>query len=169
MKDEKTRIQDNAYDLLRVHASDILAHPSFKALSRNKQHHNSNTYAHVIHVAVLAIKFARFWHIKVDERALVRAALLHDYYLYDWHDKENRKKKHARRHGKYAADNAERDFGINAKIRSFIENHMWPINFFHFPKGVEGWIIVYADKTATFQELCGKLSSEDPYNRFTKR
>ena len=162
---EKSVITDNAYDLIRLHGSDILAHPSFQALSRNKQHHNSNTYAHVIHVTVLAIKFARTFHVKVNERALVRAALLHDYYLYDWHDKANRKSRHARRHGKYAADNAERDFGLTEEERGYIENHMWPINPLHPPKGKVGWIIVYADKVATFQELCGKLSSDDFYNR----
>lgn len=160
---EKKVIQENAYNLIRKHGSDILAHPSFKALARNKQHHNSNTYAHLIHVTVLAVKIARWTRAKVDERALVRASLLHDYYLYDWHDRANRKKKHARKHGQYAADNAQRDFGITELERDLIVNHMWPINPMHFPKGKMGWIIVLADKTATFEELYGKLSSTDSY------
>ena len=160
---EKTIITENAYVLIRRHGGDILSHPSFKALSRNKQHHNSNTYSHLIHVAVIAIKIARAWRVKVDERSFVRAALLHDYYLYDWHDKPNRKKQHARRHAVYAADNAERDFGITPYERKLILNHMWPVNPHKLPYGKAGWIIVLADKIATFQELFSKVSSEDNY------
>lgn len=166
---EKVRISENAYELMYRYGDDILSAPAFKELAKNKQHHNSNTYAHLIHVTVLAVKIARWMRAKVDPEALVRSALLHDYYLYDWHDKPSRKKFHARRHGVYAADNAERDFHIGKRVREIIVNHMWPINPLHFPKGKEGWIIVLADKTATFQELCGKLHSEDHHGRKEKK
>lgn len=162
---EKKRIEDNAYDLIKEHASDILAHPTFRNLVRNKQHHNSNTYAHLLHVCVLAIKFARAWRWKVDAKVLVRSALLHDYYLYEWHDKPNRKKRHARRHGVYAADNAERDFGTGPEERKAIVNHMWPINPFRPPQTKEGWLVLFADKAASFRELFGILSAEDHYKK----
>ena len=165
----KKRIEDNAYDLIMRYASDILAHPSFRNLARFKQHHNSNTYAHLIHVCVLAVKFARAWKWKVDEKVLVRSALLHDYYLYEWHDKPNRKKRHTHRHGVYAADNAERDFQTGPEERAAIVNHMWPVNPLHPPKTKEGWLVLFADKAASFREIFGKLNAEDHYQRKPKK
>ena len=160
---EKKVIEDNAYELIRKYGSDILASPTFRSLAKNKQHHNSTTYAHLIQVTVLAIKFCRKHHWKVDEKALVRAALLHDYYLYDWHDKPHRKKRHARRHAVYAADNAERDFGLSPFERQLILYHMWPINPLHWPRCKEAWAILWADKKATFRELTKRLSTSDHY------
>ena len=52
------------------------------------QHGAVTTFAHSIRVACLAVWMADRLHLwdKVDLQSLVRAALLHDYFLYDWHD-----------------------------------------------------------------------------------
>ncbi|MCI6216072.1 MAG: hypothetical protein MR659_03160 [Mollicutes bacterium] len=55
---------------------------------------------------------ARF-NIKCDIKSLVRGALLHDYFLYDWHDKKNRLPHHAYKHPLYALKNAKKDFDIS--------------------------------------------------------
>ena len=50
------------------------------------QHGQTTTLEHVAAVAYLSLALVRTLGIRCDERALVRGALLHDYYLYDWHD-----------------------------------------------------------------------------------
>ena len=50
------------------------------------QHGNVSVYEHSLGVALACVKLARLLRIKVDERSLVRGALLHDYFLYDWHE-----------------------------------------------------------------------------------
>ena len=51
------------------------------------QHGKISVYSHCFSVAVMSIRIANFLDIKVDKKALIRGALLHDYFLYDWHDK----------------------------------------------------------------------------------
>lgn len=165
MKEDRALINDNAYDLIKLHGADILASQTYRDLSKNIQHHNSNTFAHQVQVAVLAIMYARRYQIKVDVRSLIRAALLHDYYLYCWHDKAHRPKGHAHHHGETAVENAKRDFGIDDFTAEIMIRHMWPINVFKFPRIKEAWILVWADKKATFRELCGKAAKVDRFER----
>ena len=51
------------------------------------QHGLTTVYEHSVGVAGASLKLAEFFHLKVNEKALIRGALLHDYFLYDWHIK----------------------------------------------------------------------------------
>ena len=165
MKEDRALIKENAYDLIKRYGSDILSSPTYRGLSQNVQHHNSNTFAHQVQVTVIALKYARRYKIKVDIRSLVRAGLLHDYYLYCWRDKASRPKRHARDHGKRAVANAIRDFGIDDFTAKIMIHHMWPINPLHFPLVKEAWILVWADKKATVRELFNKLTTVDKFGQ----
>ena len=59
----------------------------FKQTSGFVQHGNTSVMKHCISVAYVSLMIAKKLHIKVDRKALVRGALLHDYFLYDWHEK----------------------------------------------------------------------------------
>ena len=48
--------------------------------------------------------------LRVDMESLIRGALLHDYFLYDWHDGEKEHNLHGFRHAERALRNAERIF-----------------------------------------------------------
>ncbi len=49
-------------------------------------HHGSvNCYDHSVSVAHMSLLLAQKLRVKVDAESLVRGALLHDLYLYDWH------------------------------------------------------------------------------------
>ena len=48
------------------------------------QHGSTTLYNHCRNVALLSLKIADGLRLKVDHKSLVRGALLHDYYLYDW-------------------------------------------------------------------------------------
>lgn len=122
------------------------------SLQRSFPHHkNVSVHEHVCHVAYVALKIAHTLRVKVDEDKLVRAALLHDYYLYNWHDDEGWHKWHGFRHPKFACDNAHRDFGLCEREKDAILKHMFPLTIVP-PKHREGWIITLADKVCAFKE-----------------
>lgn len=135
--------------LLRRHGSDLLGDERLLALVNNHHHRSSNTYAHCVSVALVALTLARKHRIRVDIRSLVRACLLHDYYGYD---NDHKPKRHLRTHPFAAFKNADRDFGINGVEHDIIVNHMWPIHPFLFPLTREGWLCCLADKIVAIRE-----------------
>ena len=48
------------------------------------QHGKINIYVHSLRVAYICYYWVKKYHLHVDEKALIRGALLHDYFLYDW-------------------------------------------------------------------------------------
>ena len=52
------------------------------------QHGTITTYDHCLNVAAMAFWINRRWHLKADERVLVTGAILHDFFLYDWHGRD---------------------------------------------------------------------------------
>lgn len=132
------------------HGSDILS--SEKMLSEKNfiQHGNISCFEHSVNVAETSLVIARFLSIRIDEKSLVRGALLHDYFLYDWHKSD--KRLHGFYHPGYALKNADRDFVLNAIERNIIKRHMFPLTFFP-PRYRESWIVCIADKLCALQEI----------------
>ncbi|MGX8703383.1 MAG: HD domain-containing protein, partial [bacterium] len=83
-------------------------------------------------------------------RELVRAAFLHDYFLYDWHKQGD--KFHGYHHPDIAADNALRDFELTKREENIIRSHMWPLTFRHLPKSREAYIVSLSDKIVSTRE-----------------
>ena len=119
------------------------------------QHGTVSVAEHSIAVARACVRLSRALRIKIDERALVRGALLHDYFLYDWHDQSSSRPHHATRHGSYALENAERDFELGAVERDMIEHHMFPLA--PPPRTREGWLLTAADKYVSLAETAKGL------------
>ena len=65
---------------------DILTHPLFLQLRSCPHHGGENSlYIHSVDTAKCAYRLARRFRLKEDRvRALTRAALLHDFFGYDW-------------------------------------------------------------------------------------
>jgi uncharacterized protein len=99
---------------------------------------------------------------------MVKVALLHDYFLYDWHDK-NHPKLHGFRHATIAANNAMRDFGLTKKEYRAIRTHMFPLNL-RLPTSREAFILTLADKYCATLETISTLkkSQKPPKNRRNK-
>ena len=77
------------------------------------QHGSTPCLLHCIAVAYYCYRLAEhFKLLKSHEAELVRGALLHDYFLYDWHKKDDGHRWHGFRHGKTAARNAKRDYRL---------------------------------------------------------
>ena len=114
------------------------------------QHGSVSTYAHVLRVARAALRLSRALRLHVREDELVRGAVLHDYYLYDWHDPAS--KGHATQHPLRALRNAEADFELTDRERNIIASHMWPLPPTRVPGSAEAWLVCVADKWCSLQE-----------------
>ena len=96
---------------LRKHGGDILQSGNFKSTNSFIQHGSVSVHSHSIRVAECSLKLEKFLEklgIHCHERDLVRGALLHDYFLYDWHDKYSHEKLHGFHHPNVALENASR-------------------------------------------------------------
>ena len=78
---------------IQQYAGDILAHPRFEQLRTFCQHGLDNSvYDHSVAVAEAACQIARLMRLSESETtSVVRAALLHDFFGYDWHGERFRR------------------------------------------------------------------------------
>ena len=116
------------------------------------QHGRTTTLLHSIAVAFTADMLARLLDRteRVDE--IRRAALLHDYYLYDWHVPDRSHRLHGLRHPAFAVKNAFRDFpDLTEHEADAIRHHMFPLVPVP-PRHSTGWIVTFADKHCAFYE-----------------
>ena len=115
------------------------------------QHGHTSVYDHVLSVADLALRFSRCLPFRVDEDALVRGALLHDYFLYDWHIPEPGRPLHGFYHPRAALQNAMADFKLGRLEKNIIRRHMFPLTLTP-PTTLEGILVCLADKVCALRE-----------------
>ena len=135
-------------------ASDVLFSSSYQKLKIYMQHGDVSVYEHSIMVACRCLYYADKSKDKIDRKLLIKSALLHDYFCYDWHTDKDKSggKKHAWRHPAIAADNAIKDYGLTDKEENAIRSHMWPLGKKSLPRSKEAWILLIADKDSAFKE-----------------
>ena len=131
---------------------EIINSDLFKREMMFLQHGDVSVYEHSINVANTCLAVADNLKINVNKESLVKGALLHDYFLYDWHVKESYHKFHGIRHPKFARDNAKRDFGLTKKEENMILSHMFPFGYV-FPKYKESIVLCIVDKYCATSEL----------------
>lgn len=153
---DKKYLYDKAY-LECVY--DIMSHEKFKEMDNFIQHGSTTTLDHCLEVSYVSYKICRSY--RLDYRSAARGALLHDFFLYDWHNcvKETGNHLHGLTHPKVAHDNAVKYFDLNEKERDIILKHMWPLTV-EPPKSVEALIVSYTDK------YCGALETIETVKRF---
>ena len=147
--------------IVHHYGQDILDHEHMEIEKRSLQHGDVTTYDHSLEVARLSVAIAdrlRLWN-HVNLRALVRAALLHDYFLYDWHDYDDGSHRlHGFRHPYAAERNARTDFEIDDVVANSIRTHMFPLTPIP-PKHLEGVIVNVADTASAIQETLASWMS----------
>lgn len=131
-------------------------HRKFREMHRYIQHGRISTLEHCISVAKASLWLSHRLHMKVDEKALLTGALLHDFYLYDWHKKNDRHGLHGYTHPDTACKNARHYFHINKKEQDIIRTHMWPLTLTKVPKSREAMIVCLADKYVSTVETLTK-------------
>lgn len=142
----------------------IVHSEEFRRMKQYKHHLVGNTYEHSINVAYLCYRHYKRHKSKVDLNELIRGALLHDYFLYDRHDKSDtehvRGLVHGFMHPSRALANATHAYPDLTKTeRDVIKRHMFPLTPIP-PKTRCGWLVCFYDKVAAICDYCHK----DIYN-----
>ena len=122
-----------------------------KYTQRYMQHSDISVYKHCISVAYTSVELAERFSLNVNRKELIRGALLHDYFLYDWHQKDPSHRLHGFHHPKTALGNAQRDYHLNWKEKNIIARHMFPLIPVP-PQCREAWIVCLADKWCALGE-----------------
>ncbi len=146
--------------------ADILVHPVFEDC-KNLVHHgiDNSVYDHSVATARMAYRMACALGASDEEIiSVTRAALLHDFFGYDWRDEWFKRflrryrgirrltHMHAFVHGPLAAKRASRYFALTDKQRDAIAAHMFPLSPI-LPRSREAWIVTTADKVVAAKEM----------------
>ena len=147
--------------MIRKLGRDILVTESFQSEEKYIQHGEITCYEHSLAVTYMSVWLAAKLRLKVDLSSVVRGALLHDYFLYDWHDDEPWHRLHGYHHARTSLITASRDFPLNRTEKQIIFRHMFPLNISRFPNSKEVALVCIADKIcATIETI--RRSKYDP-------
>ena len=138
-------------ELIKYYGSDILKSENMQKEKEFIQHGDVSVYEHSVSVALECLKIANYLQIPIDIKSLIRGALLHDYFLYDWHEKDDSHKWHGFRHAKTALKNAKKEYILSEIEENMIYCHMFPLNL-RIPKYRESIILCIADKIVATKE-----------------
>ncbi|MCR5674929.1 MAG: HD domain-containing protein [Lachnospiraceae bacterium] len=151
-REDRKRKRNRERTQVAAQLQDLTTDEHVLEMKRYIQHGRISTYAHCEEVALASYRINRRLHLKADEKVLLRAAMLHDFYLYDWHDNDGTHPLHGYRHADQAMENAKRFFHIGETEQMAIWSHMWPLNITRLPRTREAWILCIADKLVSFEE-----------------
>lgn len=131
------------------YTNDILENKDFLELKR-LSHHGLNRYEHSLRVAKISYRVATC--LKLDEKSVARAALLHDFFFEDNMELGLKDKiKTLINHPKYALNTAKEYFELSEKEEDIIVSHMFPIGI-RIPKYLESWIVDMIDDVVAIYE-----------------
>ena len=157
MKANRKRVicqdHESRHALIMANAGSLLTSAVLLAEKAFPHHGAVNCYDHSIFVAEKSLLLAQKLRLKIDARSLIRGALLHDLYLYDWHipDPEHPHRLHGFFHPARALRNAAQHFELNALEKDIIRKHMFPLTIIP-PVCRESWLVCVADTICAVQE-----------------
>lgn len=132
-------------------ADEIINSQIYRQLDKYIQHGETTVLEHSVSVAFYSYKIGKRLKLRCDFDSLIRGALLHDFFLYDWHVYDKSHTLHGFKHAKTALKNAEIHFRLNHKERDIIGKHMWPLNLSP-PRYKESYLVWTADKYCSLIE-----------------
>lgn len=121
-------------------------------MSRYLQHGNTNTLTHCLVVAYYSYRLALLLPMRFQYKSLIRGAILHDFYLYDWHIPDKSHKLHGFVHPKFALSNSRRYFSLDFIEEDIILKHMWPLTLSAVPSCRESLLVCMVDKICSLAE-----------------
>ncbi len=137
--------------------TDILETSKLNTTNEYIQHGDTSVLIHSVAVAYYSYRLALFLRIPFHKRDLIVGGLLHDYFLYDWHEKDDSHRLHGFHHPKRALQNAEAIYDLSPIERDIIAKHMFPLTIFP-PTHRESVIICIVDKFCSTYETFHKGS-----------
>ncbi|MDF1617195.1 HD family phosphohydrolase [Petrocella sp. FN5] len=138
--------------LIRIYrgcVKDIIKHEKVRSMESYIAHHDVDTLAHSLFVSYWSFLICR--KLKMNYRLAARGALLHDFYLYDWHIPNIREGLHGFTHPATSLTNAKKYFKISKMEEDIIIKHMWPLTIFP-PKYRETYVVIIVDKVCAILE-----------------
>ena len=143
------RTYTELYEILSALQSDR----NVQKMKRYIQHGRISTYEHCENVAKLSYTIDRVFSLRSNLKVLLFGAMLHDFYLYDWHSENHGAHRlHGFRHARTANANAKKYFQVDDAVSHVIYCHMWPLNPESIPMTREAWIVCVADKLISLHE-----------------
>ncbi|MBQ9228028.1 MAG: HD domain-containing protein [Eubacterium sp.] len=155
-------------DRFLEYTGDLLRDQSVQSMKEYKHHREVSTHFHSLFVSYTVMKLCERFHAK-EERQIVRAALLHDFYLYEWYT-EKHEEKHIWYHPKQSVKNIEARFGALSEMqRNMILAHMFPMSY-ETPASTGAWLLTLADKHCATSDYTGVSKRFMPvYEEINKR
>jgi uncharacterized protein len=134
----------------------IMESEKFKESSAYMQHGSMAVDRHCINVARYSLFIVDKFGISCNQEEMIRGALLHDYFQYDWHkDKTDiHRKLHGFYHPGIALKNANKEYQLTPREKDIIKKHMWPLTVVP-PLCREAWVVSAADKWCSLMETLG--------------
>ncbi len=152
MTDNNLNLSEKDKEFIKT-AKEILSHEKVKEMKNFIQHGDISCYEHCLMVTLYAYMYSKRLGWDIDVKALVHGSLLHDFFLYDWHDQAfTPDGLHGFSHPITAERNAGNTFSLTDKERKIIKNHMWPLTLTRIPDSKEGWLVCMADKYCSLKE-----------------
>jgi uncharacterized protein len=130
--------------------SDLISSSTVRRMDDFVQHGGVSTLEHCISVSYDSYILCR--KTGMDYRSAARGGLLHDLYLYDWHESDSHHGMHAFTHPYAALDNAMTVSDLNARERDIIKKHMWPLTVI-VPRFPETMVVSCVDKYCALVEF----------------
>lgn len=133
---------------------DILYHDVYMQSHQYIHHSSISCRDHTLFVAYTCYQLNK--RLGLEESSLLKSALLHDLYLYDWHvghpDSKGPIKLHGLFHPEKAVQNAKKHFSLSPVEENAILSHMWPLTLFTPPKSKVAWVLCFVDKYCAIVE-----------------
>lgn len=129
---------------------DLENHIELLTMANYPHHGHIDCLSHSIHVSYTSYKLGK--KLRLNISSIARGALLHDFYLYDWHKKINRQGFHGFTHSKTALYNALRFFELNEIEKNIIKTHMFPMTI-RPPEFKESFLVMLVDKYCAIVEI----------------
>ena len=131
-------------------------------MKKYTHHGKVSTFEHCEKVANLSYEIDKSLSLNADLNVLLMGAMLHDFYLYDWHEcDDGRHRLHGFKHASTANENARKYFAVDDKTSHVILSHMWPLNIKKLPCSKEAWIVWAVDKIVSIDETLFRRKSQE--------
>ena len=136
--------EQNYILLYLQYTKDLLRDPIVDSMKTYRHHRETSTHYHSVYVSYCVLKLCIRLGVP-DAKSVVRAALLHDFYLYEWYT-EKHDENHIFYHPKASVKNIENHFGaLSPMQRNMILSHMFPLCR-EMPQSPGAWLLTAADK-----------------------
>jgi uncharacterized protein len=149
MNHDRTIKNDKHLKMYDDCVSDLMETEIVQSMSQYIQHGEVTCLEHCINVSLKSYKVCKL--LNFDYKSAARGALLHDFFLYDWHIPGSHVGLHGVRHAKISLKNAEKHFELNKKEKDIILTHMWPLTL-RPPKFKESYVVSLVDKFCSSKE-----------------